>query len=124
MDSQEEDLSIPAMEHPTEMTPDATNAQPHGQIDKDPRTAMPKRKPVPSVIPPKKSEFAVVEPTSNEEIPPSGRHKQSIWPLFGFSGRSFSSQTRLRKFLIIGAVAAILLIVLIIGLAVGLTRGK
>lgn len=117
------DHPIPAMELPTGTTSDGTNGQVQGQNDRNSRTALPKRKPVPPVVAPSKTEFAVVEPASNKRVYPSAGREKSFWPFSGSPWGTFG-QTRSRKYLIIGIVAAVLLLALIIGLAVGLTSGK
>ncbi|KAJ5331245.1 hypothetical protein N7476_001028 [Penicillium atrosanguineum] len=94
--------------------------------------SVPKRKPLPLTKDPEAiPESAAVNAgtgvgTGKENATPSADAHPSgkrAWP-FSLAGCNFRAQKRSRNFLIIGIVAAVLLIALIIGLAVGLTVGK
>lgn len=87
----------------------------------EPWASVPKRKPVPLAKGPT-TEPAVVNAGTTDARPSADVHKR-LWP-FGRGGFGSRAQRRSRKVLIIGIVAAVLLIALIIGLAVGLTVGK
>lgn len=80
---------------------------------------MPKRKPVPSAT------AAIGSPSAMAGTAGYGHNhsgKKRTWPLLG--GFTLKSQRQSRKILILGIVAAVLLIAVIIGVAVGMTIAK
>ncbi|KAJ5677206.1 uncharacterized protein N7477_002839 [Penicillium maclennaniae] len=104
----------------------------------EPWASVPRRKPLPLTKGPETfSGSAAVDDglaTGNEaETGAENKHgtlsadahisSKRVWP-FSLSGSRLRIQRRSRKFLVIGIVAAVLLLALIIGLAVGLTVGK
>ncbi|KAJ5204320.1 uncharacterized protein N7498_005199 [Penicillium cinerascens] len=112
-----------AMDHNSNTPSDEAikNGQGAVQGAQEPWASVPKRKPVPLAKGPRTESAAVNAGTAVAR--PSADAPKRVWP-FGLGGFSFRAQRRSRKFLIIGVVAAVLLIALIIGLAVGLTVGK
>ncbi|KAF7595672.1 hypothetical protein BBP40_005116 [Aspergillus hancockii] len=79
-----------------------------------PPTTIPKRKPVPI---PTSSSTTTKDPTPISPENPPTPHKSSIWYQLNWSQLS-----RRKRIIIISALIALILIALIIGLAVGLTR--
>lgn len=112
-----------AMDHDSNTLSDKTTKNGQGAVPnvQESWASVPKRKPVPLAKGPR-TEPAAVNAGTTDARPSADAHKR-LWP-FGLGGFSFRAQRRSRKFLIIGIVAAVLLIALIIGLAVGLTVGK
>lgn len=112
-----------AMDHDSNTPSDKAikNGQGTVQIAQESWASVPQRKPVPLAKGPRTEPAAVNAGTTDAR--PIADSPKRLWP-FGLGGFNFRAQRRSRKFLIIGIVAAVLLIALIIGLAVGLTVGK
>ncbi|KAJ5491230.1 hypothetical protein N7539_002797 [Penicillium diatomitis] len=105
---------------------DLAHGEPVAQSTQDSWASMPKRKPIPAAA-------AAVEPpqtVSDQERQPEPKVElntvQTNKPRFSAGGMAiwWASQRRSRKVLLAGIGAGLLVIALVIGLSVGLTRGK
>ena len=122
MDTQtEKHLHDSTVDVESSVSPISQPPKSHAQNGRGFRDSMPKRKPLPWQVP-------APNPESNVNItgstPKTQRIGTSLGALFSFDWYRYASQRKKRRFLIIGAIAILLLLALIIGLSVGLTVGK
>lgn len=96
----------------------------YSQIAQDTWATVPKRKPVPPATAANNAETAKAVTTDEKHLRSNAHLEKRALPILGFGGLRFKSARRSRKIVIIGIVAAVLLIALVIGLAVGLTVGR